>query len=493
MDELLKKLADLDASLDAVLAHDPFTDEHKAEHDRLLAERAKVEAKIKLQEEADQRADQRADLEKKAAARVPAQPKAGENRKTNAATPLQPGRSARTDAEGRVTAFFEETDETVTLRVGEDRTAQTRLSYLDQKKANRRLLKTAGYGPWGEFKNFNEFVRAGLGGTGQQRFDDRVHKHFAVVQGMSEGIGSDGGYTVMPEFASGIIDRVYANNLWSRTDNYTLTGNNMTFLANAETSRANGSRHGGLRGYWLAEGAALTKSKPTFREVTLKLVKLGVLVYLTNELIDDGGAALPTYVRRKAGEEFEFMLGDSLINGTGVGQPLGVLSAPSLVSIAKETGQPASTLVLENLNKMYARFFMPFYGGSYWYGNQDILPELETLTLDIGTGGQAVFMPSRGVAEAPFGTIKSRPLEYTEFNATLGTQGDVILADLGQMLSISKGGVAQAVSMHVEFLTDQLALRFIIRVNSTPWESSAITPFKGSNTQSSFLTLDARA
>jgi len=63
---------------------------------------------------------------------------------------------------------------------------------------------------------------------------------------------------------------------------------------------------------------------------------------------------------------------------------------------------------------------------------------------------------------------------------------------LGQVLSISKGGVAQAVSMHVEFLTDQLALRFTMRMNACPWENSPITPFKGSNTQSSFVTLGAR-
>lgn len=500
MDELLAKLADLDAQLDALLAHDELSTEQKAEHDRLVGERQKVEAAIARQEEADQRADQRAELERKAAeraakeaTRVPATPRAGDNRRTNASQAAQPQRGVRTDEQGRVTAFFEDTEETVTLKVGEARDAQTRLSYLEQKKLNRNLLKTSGYTPWGEFKSFNDFVQSGFNHAGQQRFDDRVHRHYQAVQGMSEGAGADGGYTVMPEFASGIIDRVYGNNLWSRTDNYTVTGNNLTFLANAETSRATGSRHGGLRGYWLAEGATLTKSKPTFREVTLKLVKLGVLVYLTNELMEDGGSALPTYVRRKAGEEFNFMLGDSLFNGTGVGQPLGVLNCPSLVSVAKEAGQAATTLEMENINKMYARFFMPNYSNAYWYGNQDILPELDTMTIGVGTGGQPVYMPPGGLSQAPYGALKSRPLEYTEFNATLGTQGDIILADLGQMLSISKGGVAQAVSMHVEFLTDQLALRFIIRVNAGPWETTAITPFKGSNTQSSFITLDTRS
>jgi len=102
-------------------------------------------------------------------------------------------------------------------------------------------------------------------------------------------------------------------------------------------------------------------------------------------------------------------------------------------------------------------------------------------------------MPPGGLSGSPYENIIGRPGLVTEFNASLGTQGDVILADLGQILSISKGGVMQAVSMHVQFLSDQLALRFIIRLNATPWENAAITPYKGSNTQGNFITLDARS
>jgi len=283
---------------------------------------------------------------------------------------------ARNDEQGRVTGFFEETDEAVELRLGEGREAVRRQSYRQQRRANLRQMRSAGYAPWGEFKSLTDFVRDGLDNHGHSSFRDRHHRHFMAVQGMSEGVGSDGGYTVMPEFAGGIIDRVYANDLWGRTDNYPVTGNNMTFLANAETSRATGSRHGGLRGYWLTEGGTVTSSKPTLREVSLKLAKLGDVVYLTQELIDDGGFALESYVSRKAAEEFNFLIGDALINGTGAGQPLGVLNAPSLISVAKETGQSAATLQTENLVKMYSRFYAPNYGSAVWLRHQDVAPQL---------------------------------------------------------------------------------------------------------------------
>lgn len=503
MDKLLQQLAECQRAIDALLANPELTAEQEAQYAQLDKQQSALYAAIGRQKKSDAdkaklaafQAEQEAKKSEEDRQRQAAEERqrrtAGSGRLTD---PDKPGhKTVRTDDEGRETAFFEATDEEISFRVGESADAVRQRTIRAQLKREAKLLKAAGYQPWGEFKSPQDFIRAGFAHSGQQRFDERMHKHFAAVQGMSEGIGADGGYTVMPEFASGMIDRIYSNSLWGRTDNYTVTGNNMTFLANAETSRATGSRHGGLRSYYLAEGATATKSKPTLREITVKLIKVGVLVYLTNELLDDGGSALPTYIRRKVGEEFNFIMGDGLFNGTGAGQPLGILNAPSLISIAKETGQAASTLLFENFNKMYARFFMPNYQRAYWYTNQDTLPQLETLAFNIGTGGQAVWLGSRGMADAPYGTIKSRPLEFTEFNATLGTQGDVILADLGQVLSISKGGVSQAVSMHLEFLTDQLALRFIMRYNATPWETAALTPFKGTNTQASFLTLDTRA
>jgi HK97 family phage major capsid protein len=49
------------------------------------------------------------------------------------------------------------------------------------------------------------------------------------------------------------------------------------------------------------------------------------------------------------------MLDDAIINGTGAGMPLGVLNAGCLVSVTKESGQKADTIVAENAVKMYHR------------------------------------------------------------------------------------------------------------------------------------------
>lgn len=359
----------------------------------------------------------------------------------------------------------------------------------------RKLPKN--YRPHDAFETGGEFYKQlikawkGEDGDFQQKYAKTVEPLQKAIQGMSTQVGSEGGVWILPEFAQGIIDHVYANDIWQRTDGYTVSGNNLTFKANAETSRVNGSRHGGLRGYWTSEGGTITSSLPRTRDVACRLNKLAVLVYLTDELMEDGGPAIEQYVTQKAADEFSFMLGDAVFNGSGAGQPLGLLNAPAMLSIAKEDGQAAATIVTENIDKMWAR---KINGGNYvWYTNQDTDTQLASLTQDVGTGGVVLNRPNGGISAAPTQGLKGAPRVDTEFNATLGTVGDIVLADLGQYITISKGGIVQAASIHVQFLTDQMALRFTMRVDGRPAWVSPITPYKGSNTQSFFLDLATRS
>jgi len=71
--------------------------------------------------------------------------------------------------------------------------------------------------------------------------------------------------------------------------------------------------------------------------------------------------------------------------------------------------------------------------------------------------------------------------------------GDIILADLSQYLLAEKGPVASEQSIHVRFVYDEMALRWTYRVDGAPWWHSALTPHKGSNTQSPFITLATRS
>lgn len=345
------------------------------------------------------------------------------------------------------------------------------------------------------FKSFGGYIKHGMTAktaTAQADFSSRWDSVWKAVQGMSEGVGADGGFTVLPEFAPDIFDRVYANDLWERTDRFTVSGNRMTFPKSAETNRRDGERAGGIRSYWLAEGATIPGSNPTLAETVLKLNKLAVVVYLTNELLEDNAYALEQWVSKKVAEEINFRLGNAIINGTGNGMPLGILNSPALVTELRTT---ASTVVGKDILDVWNhRVPGQSTDNLVWLINQSVEPHLYAASLPQSAAAASptlVYMPPQGLAERPYATIMGRPVIPTEFNPAVGTAGDLILADLSQYVTISKGGISEAVSMHVEFLTDQLALRFIVRVDGRPYDDNPITGFNTTDTYSPFVALGA--
>jgi HK97 family phage major capsid protein len=87
--------------------------------------------------------------------------------------------------------------------------------------------------------------------------------------------------------------------------------------------------------------------------------------------------------------------------------------------------------------------------------------------------------------------LRGRPVVYNEFNPTLGSVGDLLLADMNDYLIWEKGGIEAASSIHVEFLTDQTCFRFVYRVDGQPASYDDITPYQGSTTRSPYVALAA--
>ncbi len=314
----------------------------------------------------------------------------------------------------------------------------------------------------------------------------------AAAQGAGEKIGSDGGFLVQTD-VGGLLQQVVMTDseLISRVRNVPLgpNSNGITFRANAQTSRAAGSRWGGVQGYWVDEGTAPTATNPTWRKVELKLNKVAALGYATDELRQDV-VALGNIMFDAFADELRFLVQDAIINGTGTGQPLGILNAPATVSQAKQGSQTATTVVSENLSKMWARLHSRSKRNAVWLINTDVNPELDNLYI---TGASSDFNPRFVSYDATGATrIKGREVIETEYNATLGTVGDILVVDLSQYLFASKL-MQMADSMHVRFTTDEQAFRVTWRVDGRPAWISALTPFKGSNTQSPFVSLATRA
>lgn len=255
------------------------------------------------------------------------------------------------------------------------------------------------------------------------------------------------------------------------------------------------SVYGGIVGYWTEEGGALTDSSPSFSRVVLEAKKLTAYTAVPNELISDSPSSLQAFMDEVFPEALAFYEDDAFMNGNGVGMPQGFINCPASVQVSAETGQPSTTIVWENIVKMYSRMLPVALNRAVWVAAIDTFPQLATMALSVGTGGGPVWIGgwSQNGDSAPPVTILGRPVLFTEKAPALGTTGDINFVDLGFYLIGDRQVMSAMSSPHFKFQNDQTAYRVIERVDGQPWIQSAITPRNNSsNTLTPFVQLASR-
>ena len=316
----------------------------------------------------------------------------------------------------------------------------------------------------------------------------------AAATGGSATVGGDGGFLIQKEYSTDLMKDGFDEGILARQCSSQEVGANADSLEVAyveETSRATGSRWGGVQVYRAAEADTVTASKPKLGKWELRLEDMMGLAYMTERLLQDAGAMQGVF-QEAFTTEFGFKLDDEIFRGNGVGQCLGVLNAPATVSQAKESGQLADTVVAENIINMWSRVHPRSRARGSWYYNAELDPQLLTMQIGTGTSAQLVWMRPTGISEAPYGSIYGRPAIPLEYASAKGDVGDICFLDLTQYKLITKGGINQEESIHVRFVNNERAFRWVARVNGMPKLKSALTPYKGAATLSSFVTLAAR-
>ena len=344
------------------------------------------------------------------------------------------------------------------------------------------------------FKSFGEQLQA-IAQAGMNKgasHDNRLK--WEAAAGANEAVPSEGGFLVQQDYSTELLDKMHEiGELAGRVRRIPISvGNGVKLPVVDETSRANGSRFGGVQAYWANEADTVAASKPKFREMDLRLNKLFGLGYSTEELLADA-PALESIMSRAFVEELTFKTEDAIINGTGSGQPLGILNSGGLVTVAAESPQSAATIQTENILNMWARTPIRSRRNLVWVINQDIEPQLYSLTLGSGTAVIRLYTPPGAEGNnSQYGKLLGRDVIPIEYAATLGTVGDIILFDPDSYVMIDKNGVQSASSMHVRFIYDEMAFRFTYRVDGQPVWNTAVTPFKGANTLSPYVALATR-
>lgn len=311
------------------------------------------------------------------------------------------------------------------------------------------------------------------------------------ASGASTGVDSDGGYLVETDKSKDIMETAIETGvLSSRCDRQPIGQNadGYSYLAFKDRDRSTGTMMGGIDVYRKGEATLMGSSgKAQLEERELRLEDMYGLIYVTNRMLRDA-VQLAAHSKRGLKKQLAWKLDLEVWQGTGSGQCLGITKSDIIVSVPKETGQTADTINATNVTKMLARFKGNLQQAA-WFVNQDCLPQFPLMTI----GNQPIFIPGGSFANAPYGVLLGIPIVPIEFCSTVGDLYDIVLGDFSEYLLIEKGVTEEAESIHVKFLYDETAFRFIARNNGQPVHENPITPFKGTNTLSPFVALAERA
>lgn len=337
------------------------------------------------------------------------------------------------------------------------------------------------------FRDFHEWASVLHGGLNDPRIQ---------AASMTEGIGGDGGFLVPQEFLAAMLDASLENEIVRPRARIEPMTSETKSVAGFDTSDHTLSI-GGFVGAWLKEGASMSKQKGKVRLMKLVARKLGILAELSNELLSDGGANFSTLLESQLISAIGWYLDYAFLQGSGAGEPVGVINDPSTIEVAAEGSQVADTIVYENLVKMFSRLHPACVAKAIWVANPSCLPQLLTLKQRItnvaGTenvGGSWVpVLREDGTGNM---TLLTRPLVITEKLPVVGDSGDIVLTDLSQYVVGLRDNASIARSAHAGFETDSEYYRAILRADGQGAWKSAMSPKAGSSLSWS-VKLAARA
>jgi HK97 family phage major capsid protein len=362
----------------------------------------------------------------------------------------------------------------------------------ENEKEDRQFAEPKKHEKLRLFRNFGEQLAAIKRSVQTGLMDEKQHRiqNECRASGMNVNIGSEGGFAIQTDFAGTMMESAAtAGNILPLVDRYDISDNSdgVKWVDIDETSVAT-TVFGGVQVYWAGEAASVAAKKPKLIERELRLQKLMGVAYATYELEQHSNFISDLYQR-----SFELAINRELeatiLAGNGVGKPLGMQNGAVSISVAKEDGQEAGTIVYENIVKIYHRALNK--NKSSWILHPDCHEQLDFLSFPVGVGGVPVYLGASSMGTLP--TLKGRPIIESDHCAALGTVGDINFVDPSDYMMIFKGGLQQDYSIHVAFLTAENCFRFIFFANGIPKRSSALTIKNSSNTRSSCVKLATRS
>jgi HK97 family phage major capsid protein len=214
------------------------------------------------------------------------------------------------------------------------------------------------------------------------------------------GTDTEGGYLVPDEFEHTLIQALEEENLFRSIARIiqTASGDRKIPISASKGEAA-----------WIDEEGTYPESDDSFGQVTISAYKLGTIIKISEELINDSVFDIESYIatefarRIGAKEEAAFFTGD------GSGKPLGILAASGGAQIGVNAAS-ATALNADEVIDLYYALRSPYRKNAVWVTNDATVKAIRKLK---DGNGQYIWQPSL-TANTP-DTILSRPVKTSAY------------------------------------------------------------------------------
>ena len=220
-----------------------------------------------------------------------------------------------------------------------------------------------------------------------------------IVNALSIGEDSEGGYTVPDEFEKRLVQALEDNNLFRGLATVIRTSSGTRKIPVAQD---NGEAS------WIDEGEEIPESDTTFSQTMLSAYKLGTMIKISNELLNDSAFDLATYIAQRFGVRMGNAEERAFITGDGVGKPLGLLDdACAQVGV---TAAAVDKVTFDEIFKLYYSLRAPYRKKAQFLCNESMVLQLMTLK---DNNGNYIWKPGLDIGKPD--TLLNRPLRTSSF------------------------------------------------------------------------------
>lgn len=340
------------------------------------------------------------------------------------------------------------------------------------------------------FKDHRDFLNAVMhAGRNPMRVDGRLRRLQAAQGSDEQGAYSDphGGFFIPHAIAPGILAiQPEDDPLLPLVTPVQMTAPTVTFNARVDKDHST-SVSGGFVVTRRPETVDGTPSRAKFEQITLTANEEFGLAVATERILTDSPQSFVAIIQAGFRDEYSANGMNERINGSGVGERQGYLNTGCKIRVNKKSGQTAATIVKENIDEMAARCWR--YSRAIWIANHNTRVQLKTLVQTIGTAGESAKYLTGSPGGGEF--LDNRPIFFTEYAKTLGTEGDIALLVPTEYLEGTYQTEQYAESMHVRFAAAERMFRFYRRNDGQWWWKNPLTPRNG-DTLSPVVTLQTR-